>query len=163
LLDTGLRASELCGIRFGEVDLSTHNSKIRGKGPGRDPKERTVVFGRRTAQALWKSLVPRLDDIAEDDPLFFVGRAGDHRPMTRHTLGKLVKRLGKRAGVKGVFPHRFRHTFAITYLRNQGDVFTLQALLGHSDLAMVKRYARIALIDTEAAHKRASPVDNWRL
>ena len=163
LLDTGIRASELCGIQFGNVNIATHNIKILGKGPGRGSKERMVYFGKRTGNAIWKSLVPRLDEIQEDEPLFVVGKESDWRPMSRHVLGKLLKRIGERAGVKGVNPHRFRHTFAITYLRNDGDVFTLQALLGHSDLTMVKRYAKIAQIDCATTHRKASPVDNWRL
>jgi integrase/recombinase XerD len=163
LLDTGVRASELCGIQFGDVNLTTHNIKIQGKGPGQGSKERMVYFGKRTGNAIWKCLVPRLDGIQDDDPLIVVGKDDDWRPMSRHVLGRLLKTLFKRTHVEGVYPHRFRHTFAITYLRNDGDVFTLQALLGHSDLTMVKRYARIAQIDCATTHRKASPVDNWRL
>ncbi|HML41207.1 MAG TPA: tyrosine-type recombinase/integrase [Bellilinea sp.] len=53
-------------------------------------------------------------------------------------------RLADKVGVKGAHPHKFPHTFAITYLRSGGDVFTLQALLGHSSLDMVRHYAQIA-------------------
>jgi len=163
LLDTGVRASELCGMRFGDLNLSTNQIRVRGKGAGKDAKERIVIVSNRTGKAIWKNIVPRIDDIKEADPLFVVGTEGDWRPMSRHVLGKLLKRIAERAEVKNVYPHRFRHTFAITYLRNDGDIFTLQALLGHSDLSMVKRYARIANVDCETAHRKASPVDNWRL
>jgi hypothetical protein len=53
--------------------------------------------------------------------------------------------------------------YAITYLRSGADIFTLKALLGHGSLDMVEHYARIAEVDVEQAHRRASPADNWRL
>jgi len=163
LLDTGVRASELCRMRYGDINLTTNSIRIQGKGVGKGSKERIVYIGRKTAKAQWKNLLPRLDDIQADDPIFVVGQDGNWRPINRNVLGKLLKRIAERAGVEDVYPHRFRHTFAITYLRNEGDLFTLQALLGHSDLTMVKRYARIANVDCETAHRKASPVDNWRL
>jgi integrase/recombinase XerD len=62
-----------------------------------------------------------------------------------------------------VFQYRFRHTFAITYLRCGGDPFTLQRPLGYGSLDMFQYYARLAQVDLEQAHRRASPADNWHL
>ncbi len=159
LLDAGIRASELCDMKIGNINLATGSIKVKGKGG----KERIVRVGRRTAQVLWKYLAPRLEKARPTDLVFVVGKCGEMRPMTRHVLRTLLMRIGERAGVSNVHPHKFRHTFAINYLRNGGDVFTLQELLGHSDLEMVKRYARVAQIDCANAHQQASPVDNWRL
>ena len=162
LLDTGLRASELCGIQIGDINMTANSIKVLGKGQ----KERLVYFGKRTSKALWKLLTPRLKDAKLEDMVFTVGPEDDLRPMTHDVLRRLLAPkgdIGERAKVANVYPHRFRHTFAITYLRNEGDLFTLQALLGHSDIEMVKRYARIAQTDCARAHQKASPVDNWRL
>lgn len=157
LIDTGLRASELCDITLDDIDLAANKIRIIGKGD----KERFVYFGKRTAKAIWRHITPRLT--AEERHLLTVGPAHDPRPLTRFVLRQILVRIGERAGVPNVYPHRFRHTFAITYLRNGGDLFTLQEILGHSDLDMVRRYARIAQTDCARAHQKASPVDNWRL
>jgi integrase/recombinase XerD len=146
-----------------DVDLSNGCVKVTGKGD----KERVVYFGKRTTRAIWKYIVPRLtgdDEEHADEYLFAVGeQEGNPRKMRRRILTNMLQRLGDRAGVPNTYTHRFRHTFAINYLRNDGDLLTLQALLGHSDLTMVRRYARIAQMDCKRVHKKAGPVDNWKL
>jgi integrase/recombinase XerD len=162
LLDTGLRATELCSLTVGDVDLKTGKVNIRhGVGGGaKGGKGRVTYLGKAARKSVWRYLATREDREDEKAPLFV--SAAD-RPFNRDSLRILIRRLGARAEIAHVHPHKFRHTFAITYLRSGGDVFTLQMLLGHSSLDMVRHYARIAEMDVEQAHRKASPVDNWRL
>lgn len=162
LLDSGLRASELCSLKIGEVDIKRGKLEIKHgiEGGAKGGKGRIVFLGKVTRQAVYRSLTEREDMEDPDAPLFTVSRT---RPFKPATLRHSIKSIAERAGVKKAYPHKFRHTFAITYLRSGGDVFTLQALLGHSSLDMVRHYAQIAQIDVEQAHRKASPADNWRL
>ena len=162
LLDTGLRATELCSLTVGDVDLKTGRIDVKhGVGGGaKGSKGRVVFLGKAARRSLWRYLAERDDGEELDAPLFI----GKHfRPINKDSLRQLITSLGKKAGVKKCYPHLFRHTFAITYLRAGGDVFTLQLLLGHSSLDMVRRYARIAEVDVAQAHRKASPADKWRL
>jgi integrase/recombinase XerD len=162
LLDTGLRASELSALKVGDVDLKTGKVLVKhGRlGGAKGGKGRTVFLGKAARRALWRYLAEREDGEDSEAPLFLVKY---DRPMNKTALRLVIAHLGKKVGIEKCHPHRFRHTFAITYLRSGGDLFTLQALLGHSTLDMVQHYARIAEIDVQAAHRRASPADNWRL
>lgn len=147
LLDTGIRASELCNLHRNDIDLVNRHLKVLGKGN----KERFLPLSPKTASLIFKYLAS-----CGDEPYPY--------EMTRTNLAHLVSAIGQRAGISGsVHPHRFRHTFAITYLRNGGDPYTLQKILGHSTMEMVKHYLSIAQVDIESAHKRASPVENWKL
>ena len=158
LLDTGVRAQELCNLLIGDVDLKTGAVLVRR---GKNDKDRTVYIGAMTREALWRYLQKGRKFKESRDPLF---STANHTPMDRRALARMLEHAGERAGIEGKCnPHRFRHTFAINYLRNGGDVFTLQQLLGHSSMDMVKRYLAIAQTDLANAHRKASPVDNWRL
>jgi integrase/recombinase XerD len=161
LLDTGLRASEFTSLRISDVDLVTGRVIIRtGKEGGAKGGQGRIVFvGNEIRRSLWKYLKDRPDAHDPQAPLFLNNQ---QQPYCRNSLRLFITKLGKKLGIKA-HPHKFRHTFAINYLRNGGDVFTLQDLLGHHSLEMVRHYARLAEVDIAAAHKRASPVDNWRL
>ena len=81
-------------------------------------------------------------------------------------LQSFLDRMRTRAGITNArcSPHTFRHTFAVSYLRNGGNVFELQYLLGHSTLEMVKRYvSTLGMMDALASHSKFGPVDNLEL
>lgn len=155
LADTGLRASELTALRVDDYDAGRGRLHVRH---GKRDKERIVVAGTRTRKVLWRYLAERGSTRAQE-PLFAT-REGRH--MRRESLYHLIVRLGDRAGVQGVTVHRFRHTFAIEFLRNGGNLLVLQELLGHEDLKTVQIYASIAERDLDESSKH-SPADRWRL
>lgn len=157
LLDSGFRVSELCGINVGDFNFEIGRILVTGKGN----KQRFVYLGKLSRQAIWRYLLERFpsEKPSKDEPLF-VDNDRIRRLTTQGVL-LLVKRLGLKAEIQNVHPHRFRHTFAIQFLRNGGNVFELQQLLGHTDLNMVKNYVKLAQLDLEMIARKASPADNW--
>ncbi len=155
LVDTGLRTSELCTLNVADFDHKQKRLHVIG---GKGGKDRYVYVGTETRRNVLKYLVQRfpLNDSNPNTPLF-VTREGNR--FTRQHLWRHLKRLGKKAGVEGSNPHRFRHTFAIEFLRNNGNAFSLQGILGHTTLDMTRRYVQYAEADLAEAHKQASPVD----
>jgi site-specific recombinase XerD len=158
LLDTGLRAAEVVALDGGDVDLATGTVFVRS-GKGR--KDRVVYIGARTKQALlrgWRAT----GRPAATAPLW-VTRTAPYERLSLWGLCSLLRRLGKRAEVTGVAPHRFRRTFAVWSLRAGMDVFTLQRLMGHADLATTRRYVALVDDDLRASHKRFGAVDGMLL
>ena len=105
------------------------------KGGAKGGKGRVVYLGKIARRTLWRYLTGRDDG---DDPRAPLFTTKSYRAFNKDALRQLINSLGEKAGVKKCYPHRFRHTFAITYLRSGGNVFTLQMLLGHNSLDMVK-------------------------
>jgi integrase/recombinase XerD len=159
LLDTGLRASELCRLTIEDLNLDSAEIFVIPFGTGRKTKSRTVMIGKPTIKAIWRYLATR--DYRPEDPLFISSKSS--APLNLNSVRLLLDELGQRAGVANVHPHRFRHTFAITYLRSGGDIFTLKRLLGHSSLTMVQEYLDIVQEDVANAYRKSAPSDNLRL
>lgn len=156
LVDTGIRASELCDLLFRDYEQDSGRLMIQhGKGD----KKRTVYLGQSGQKCLWKYLASR-GAIKTSDPLFTT-RTGT--PLQRDQLLNMITATAKRAGVSRANVHRFRHTFAISFLRNGGNVLELQRLMGHEKMDTLRIYVELAQLDLANAQQKASPADNWGL
>lgn len=159
LLDSGLRASEYCGLRWRDLDMNLNSgiATVLGKGN----KIRSVPFGRDATRAIRKYVQKQPRDL--NSPVFLStrGRSGRGTPMTVDGLGRVFRRLEAASGITNVrcSPHTCRHTFAIKYLRRGGDVMCLKLILGHTKLKTTERYVALADADVVKQHRTASPID----
>ena len=152
--DSGLRRSELSGIKLADVDIKRGAIKVMGKGA----KERYVAMGEETKKAIMQYLFMRSDTL----PWLFVTHQEPQEQLKPNGIYINIKRLMRTAGITGVKtgPHTLRHSFATASIRNGANLFDVQSLLGHSTLAMTRRYA--ATINSEEAiqrHHSFSPAD----
>ena len=153
LLDSGLRVSELCGLRVDDYNLHTGEVLVQS-GKGR--KSRSVALGSQGRRHMRQYWIKQRIEI--ESPWLFVGR--QDRAITRNSVKQMLNRAGARAGVHPANPHRFRHTFGIMARRAGMDPLTLQAMLGHKSLEMTRRYVKLAAADMVEAAKNHSPLDN---
>ena len=156
LLDTGIRASELCGIRFMDFDRKHGTVYIMGKGA----KERKVLLGQRGSHYLCAYLDYWRGEPENNDEYLIL--TDDGNALTYESITQLFRRLKKRSGVsdKRVSAHTCRHWYAIRFLLKGGKLFALQRHLGHETLEMVKIYAFITDQDAEDEKRKYSPADD---
>ena len=160
LHDSGVRANELCGLAWGDVDLTTGRVFVRA---GKGDKDRYVFLGERTRRALgtYRTTLTRS---GPEDPVF--QRANNRYAgggLHYDGLKMLLRRLGAEAGVAGCHPHAFRRSFAVEMLRDGADLVRLARLMGHSDLTMLTRHYLPLLTDDLAdSHREHSPGDRLR-
>jgi integrase/recombinase XerD len=163
LYDTGIRLSELCGLRTGDFDRKHALIIVCGKGS----KERRIALGNNCLRNLLYYLDrhrPDEEELAEwgsagEDHLFL---AETRRPLTINGVTLLFARIRKRAGIteKRISPHIFRHSFAIRYLVLGNDPFSLQELLGHEDMTTVKNYMHMNDETIQSQKRKYSPGDH---
>jgi site-specific recombinase XerD len=148
LLDTGARANELCSLRETDIIWGQRLAKVFGKGS----KERYIPFSAATMKAMQRYSLKARD---ANGNTFFQSEEGGK--LSTSGLLQLCQRLGEKAEVEAS-PHKFRHTFAISYLRSGASVFALQKTLGHTSLEMSRRYASLMTEDLVTDHAKHSPV-----
>ncbi len=153
-LDGMLRLSELINIRANDVNLQNQAVRIRhGKGE----KERIIFMGRRLTRAMQDWFNAR--GFNSTDSYLFVTSKG--YKLDQRNIARIIERLAKKARIHGVrcSPHTLRHTGATLFIRYGGDPFSLQRLLGHSDISTTMIYVHMAGTALREAHAKASPVD----
>lgn len=151
LLDTGVRASELIGLRMDDVNMDDQSLKVTGKGS----KQRLVPIGNATALALDKYL--RKCPATHADYVWMSTRG---EPWTNNGLRMCLKRRFREAGVPFHGIHAFRRTFAISFLEAGGSADDLQQIAGWESLQMVQLYTKAtANARARRAHRRLSPAD----
>jgi site-specific recombinase XerD len=154
MLDTGLRASGVCFLLTGQINLEKYYLKVLGKGA----KERIVPFGDYTRKTLYNYIKNgRPEPLDKSYGTFFL--TVDGRPMSVNALKLMFARLAESSGITRLHPHLCRHTFAINYLLNGGEVFTLKEILGHTTLEMVNQYLHFTTVQISIQHHKYSPID----
>ncbi len=131
--------------------------KVMGKGK----KERIVPIGNNAQKALQRYLFRfRPKPINPIINNVFLSRSSN--PLTENSMKLMFTRLAKRSGVCRLHAHLCRHTFAINYLLNGGDIFSLREILGHSTLEMVNHYLHFTSSQITAQHHKYSPMDRMQ-
>jgi site-specific recombinase XerD len=148
LYASGLRVSECAHLTVEDVNLRHHSLTVRrGKGD----KDRIGLFGRKAAKSLRAYLGGR-----KTGPLFLAER-GRIFGLTSRSIYKTVVTVANRAGVYGVHPHTFRHSFATHLLESGADLRAIQELLGHSSVVSTQRYTHLQIGSLRSTLERCHP------
>jgi len=155
LYATGLRVSELVGLRLAQVSLDSGVVRVIGKGS----KERLVPLGEEAIAALQRYLStarPLLAGNGKSDAVFLTGRRA---PMTRQAFWTLIKRNAIKAGISpaSLSPHVLRHAFATHLLNHGADLRVVQMLLGHADITTTTIYTHVARERLKQLHAQHHP------
>ncbi|MCX5923850.1 MAG: tyrosine-type recombinase/integrase [Candidatus Dependentiae bacterium] len=155
LYATGVRCSELTGMKLSDIDFDQKSILITGKGN----KQRIVLFGEKAKEKMLRYLrEERVIDLQNhDNDYFFVSTSGN-KFMDR-SLQDIFSKLSKKLPHKKILtPHKLRHSFA-THLLNAGmNLRALQELLGHASLSTTERYTHIATKDLKELYQRINPM-----
>lgn len=156
LLDTGIRADELCTLKLEHVYLDRDEPYLKVMGKGR--KEREIGFGNKTRLAIARYLRIRKPVSQTKTDVLFLSKF--NQPLTVSGLEQLIYRLAGWAHVENAHCHVFRHTFAVNYLKNGGDLFMLSRAMGHTSTAITNVYLKAVQAQDARKMRNGSVLDN---
>jgi site-specific recombinase XerD len=153
LLDTGLRAGELCRIKMTDIDFQNKKIAVIGKGG----KQEFVYFSQKCQDALDEWLVIR-EKISKCDSLFVsMGGLTPGQSLTTRGLRSILKKIGEKSGVEDVHPHAFRRSFATLRIKKKGQSTRGVQRLGRwRNLETFERYTQALMVDDEFAMDEAN-------
>lgn len=155
LFSSGLRVSELVGLNRDHINLKRREFMVRGKGQ----KDRPIFISEAAAGWVQQYIDKRPDN---SQPLFVrysgtkqTDTSGDYKRLTARSIQRMVSRYAVLAGItKHVSPHTLRHSFATDLLMNGADLRSVQAMLGHSNIATTQIYTHVTDPHLKAVHEK---------
>ncbi len=154
LYATGLRVSELVGLKVLSINLEAGHIRTFGKGS----KERLVPMGGKAIQAVREYVLNGRVQLLKGAnlPYLFLNFRGC--PLTRQGFWKIIKKYGKKAGIqKEISPHSIRHSFASHLLEAGADLRSVQVMLGHEDISTTQIYTHVTRKRLKEVHAKCHP------
>lgn len=160
MLATGVRVSELCNLIIEDIDWANNWILVRGKGD----KDRIIPMGYKARNVLAAYVKARRKYVIEHYlpiiPNLFISRTG--KAMNKDEIHNIIIDIKRRVGGTGLrfSCHTIRHTFATNFLKNGGDIVSLQKVLGHSRIETTKLYINLSRNDIVEQMQKFNPLDN---
>lgn len=133
----GLRVSEVCSLKIGDVDTDAAILTTTGKGG----KTRRVPIGSSAIEWVGAYLARRRQ--MEGPPVNELFVTSHRRPLTRQAIHSMIRGYAEKCGLEGVSPHTLRHSFATHLVQNRADIRSVQQMLGHADISTTQIYTHI--------------------
>lgn len=159
LIDSGMRIQEACSLTYDQIDFSTSVIYLQASSV-KTRTGRHIPISPKVSKLLFNL-------VEENKKAFnvkevFLSVYGT--PFLKTSFRKRINAYKTKAGIEGcrVSPHSFRHFFAKNYILGGGDAFTLQRILGHADMQMIRKYINMGEIEVKMQHNRFSPVQQFK-
>ena len=154
LYATGLRASEIAGLKMGDLQLEESTLRAHGKGN----KERIVPIANTTVEIIQNYLLHDRHHYCKSDLEAHVFLSQQGRPLTRQRIWQIIKEQACSVGItKKISPHTLRHSFATHLLENGASLRVIQEMLGHADITTTQIYTHVDQKRLQKMHKQFHP------